>query len=545
MTNGKLDTPDVNWTLINKNNPSDVIKSKSSIAKFNEQMIAKFGFSVSIGQTGEAGSDPRGTNGIIGEGLEFEYKDVNGIKWFLAQRDRNSAQIDFIKTELSSRNYVFDPQELYSNLGTGVNEGTWFPYKLVTGDTLPLTPAWLNSFNNTVVNQMKMDSLNNVDIVFTSDKSKWSRCVVIETWNENNSPTPGNPKEPVTGNRNFDVKKNPSVGKNDADGDGYADPDGALDATGKPLTGVGWFPGYAIDVETGKRLNIFFGENSFYSDFPLIKDCMKDTMAVGNDLMFNPTDQTFLNTDCSGFNFFDPLNIVLGGHHYIYVTKQPYDSCNLIRTNLLNTGNNFKLRAIREVTWCSMMQLFPLTSFTPLTNGPTGLIPNDMTVRLRVDNPYSALYGTGENMAHNMYSFKISGKQTEIVTTKDDYKGILDDINVVPNPYYGFSSYEQTVYSNIVKITNLPPKCKVTIFSIDGKFIKEYNRDELPKKIISDERGLLERQIGPDIEWDLTNYAGVPIASGAYLIYIKQPDTGVEKIIKWFGVARKFDPSGL
>lgn len=192
-----------------------------------------------------------------------------------------------------------------------------------------------------------------------------------------------------------------------------------------------------------------------------------------------------------------------------------------------------------------MMQLFPLTSFTPLTNGPTGLIPNDLTVRLRVDNPYSALYGTGENMAHNMYSFKIAGKQTEIVTTKDDYKGILDDINVVPNPYYGFSSYEQTVYSNIVKITNLPPKCKVTIFSIDGKFIKEYNRDELPKKIISDERGLLERQIGPDIEWDLTNYAGVPIASGAYLIYIKQPDTGVEKIIKWFGVARKFDPSGL
>ena len=46
MTNGKLDTPDVNWTLINKNNPSDVIKSKSSIAKFNEQTISKFGFSV-------------------------------------------------------------------------------------------------------------------------------------------------------------------------------------------------------------------------------------------------------------------------------------------------------------------------------------------------------------------------------------------------------------------------------------------------------------------------------------------------------------------
>ena len=28
--------------------------------------------------------------------------------------------------------------------------------------------------------------------------------------------------------------------------------------------GMGWFPGYAIDVETGQRLNIFFGENSVF-----------------------------------------------------------------------------------------------------------------------------------------------------------------------------------------------------------------------------------------------------------------------------------------
>lgn len=49
---------------------------------------------------------------------------------------------------------------------------------------------------------------------------------------------------------NFVMKKNPSVGKYDANGDGVADPDG-------DGTGMGWFPGYAIDVESGRRLNLF------------------------------------------------------------------------------------------------------------------------------------------------------------------------------------------------------------------------------------------------------------------------------------------------
>ena len=29
------------------------------------------------------------------------------------------------------------------------------------------------------------------------------------------------------------------------------------------VRGTGWFPGYAINVETGERLNIVYGENSW------------------------------------------------------------------------------------------------------------------------------------------------------------------------------------------------------------------------------------------------------------------------------------------
>lgn len=97
----------------------------------------------------------------------------------------------------------------------------------------------------------------------------------------------------------------------------------------------------------------------------------------------------------------------------------------------------------------------------------------------------------------------------------------------------------------MVKITNLPANCTVTIYSVDGKFIKQYKRDEVPVRRTGSNPGVVETQIAPDQEWDLTNFKGVPVSSGAYIIHIKENSTGAEKIVKWFGVARKFDPSGL
>jgi len=117
-------------------------------------------------------------------------------------------------------------------------------------------------------------------------------------------------------------------------------------------------------------------------------------------------------------------------------------------------------------------------------------------------------------------------------------------INVVPNPYYGYSAYETTQFTNIVKITNLPPKCDVTIYSLDGKFIRQYNRDEVGIPVNAPHRGIEEMQISPALEWDLKNSKGIPVASGVYLIHVSAEGLG-ERVIKWFGVARKFDPSGL
>ena len=118
-------------------------------------------------------------------------------------------------------------------------------------------------------------------------------------------------------------------------------------------------------------------------------------------------------------------------------------------------------------------------------------------------------------------------------------------INAVPNPYYGYSPYETSQFSTTVKITNLPAVCTVTIYSLDGKFIRQYKRNEVRTPIDTRSNpALLSSQIVPDLEWDIKNSKGIPVASGVYLIHIDAPGLG-SRVLKWFGVQRKFDPTGL
>ena len=95
--------------------------------------------------------------------------------------------------------------------------------------------------SNSYRNKSSISYLPSVDIVMTSDQSKWTRCPVIELGRDASLNAGG--AEPG------EMRKSPSIGKN-----------GASDGTG---TGMGWFPGYAIDLESGTRLYLAFGENSF------------------------------------------------------------------------------------------------------------------------------------------------------------------------------------------------------------------------------------------------------------------------------------------
>ena len=317
-----------------------------------------------------------------------------------------------------------------------------------------------------------------------------------------------------------------SVGKEDTDGDGRPDPDG-------DGIGMGWFPGYAIDVETGERLNIFFGENSVYSSAN--EQRLQSTGGIGGDMMWNPDDELIYPNSPGDISLFKTF-----GQHFVYVTKTPYDGCETFRKRFVPGGNfTTKFPAITEITWTGI----PLTNGT-LTSYSEGLIPDPVTVQLRVTNPYGVAEGTGTNQGHPAYRFTLDNVAArDLVEANVD--STLQNINAVPNPYLAYSGYETSQFTNTVKITNLPPRCIVTIYSLDGKFIRQYKRDETP--LSNSDRanpGTRFEQISPDLEWDLNNSKGIPIASGLYIIHVNAFELG-ERTLKWFGVNRKFDPSGL
>lgn len=556
-----------------------VIISERSISEVNEQIVAEYGFSITMVQQLNAANKAQDeTNGAVG--AEIEYSNVNQT-WLTGYADQDEGILNFVKTRKLEIDYdfdngvkppsgdgiPFDANQSLSKLGNG-----WFvPYPLCDWridasqdfpDPMPpasindpkffFTPAWTEKGTTGFLNLTAMGSesarrdrigrVQSVDIVLTSDKSKWSRCIVVETaswlYTSNQFLAYQDPnlatESPSTRERvQFDVRYAPSVGKEDANGDGLPDPDGATAPAGapdagQPIRGMGWFPGYAIDVETGQRLNIFFGENSCYSS-------ALDPAFTGRDMLWNPTSQVVRDPNSPFQGFYD---FVAGGQHFVYVMTTPYDECEAVRrrfTPELNSNpGNAKVIQIRNIGWAGMLQVADGFQMKSLRDG---LIPSDVTIKLRLDSPYKTWHRDdlgGQKTGHPTYRFKIENRQSTALTAAQ-IENALDSIKVVPNPYYGFSQYETSQFTNTIKITNLPGKCTVTIYSLDGKFIRQYQRNETYEPYM---------QISPALEWDLKNNKGIPVASGVYLIHVAAPELG-ERTIKWFGIARQFDPSGL
>lgn len=532
LSNSTLNDPPVRWELRNISDFREpVIFSEKTLDKLNEQIIRRYGFSISIGQTEDVGDRTDETNGAIG--YEEEYVQAGSTPWVFGVRDGLAPSLldfdqqvfNFVATGDGEQDAALDPTEALSKIGPGY----FVPYVLSDyrnkEGRFPgyITPAWTDiSGNGIALSQMRLQDLNNVDIVLTSDKRYWSRCIVLEGANRfyqaAGAPTQGN-------RRHFDLRAASNVSKEDANNDGLPDVD-----TENPGTGFGWFPGYAVDVETGQRLNIFFSENSAYSGFD------QTVLNNGRDMLFNPSSILALGSSTDG----SVLPYIAGGQHFVYVTKQAYDGCKNLEATFRGPSLS-KLRGVREITWAGLMMLRPGVQ---LKSYKDGLIPSDVVLKLRVKNPYSVkTSGVGQQNGYPVYRFVVEGKQAGALA-QGNYDEQLNQINVVPNPYYGFSDYEVSQFTTTIKLTNLPAKCVVTIYTLDGKFVRQYRRDETGLIPRGNNRAIDQKQILPDLEWDLKNSKGIPVAGGVYLMHIDAGELG-QRTIKWFGINRKFDPSGL
>ena len=92
----------------------------------------------------------------------------------------------------------------------------------------------------------------------------------------------------------------------------------------------------------------------------------------------------------------------------------------------------------------------------------------------------------------------------------------IEMINVFPNPYYGFNIVEKNQFSRFVTLNHLPAKATIRIFTLSGVLVRTIVKDD-PSQFDT---------------WDLQNEAGLPVASGLYIIYIDMPDLGKTKTLK-------------
>ncbi len=175
-------------------------------------------------------------------------------------------------------------------------------------------------------------------------------------------------------------------------------------------------------------------------------------------------------------------------------------------------------------------------------------LSNEAKIRFRVSKPFKPHYaelpldtvypGMDVNGNQPMYAFSTEGLATQHeVVEKIDTD--LDKIRVVPNPYYAYSAYENNALDNRVRITNIPKSCVITIFDVSGIKVRQFSYDVNTVSEVQYNNSYEKEDYAQEttsIEWDLKNFAGVPISGGIYYIHIKSPQG--ERVIKWFGMLR-------
>ena len=91
--------------------------------------------------------------------------------------------------------------------------------------------------------------------------------------------------------------------------------------------------------------------------------------------------------------------------------------------------------------------------------------------------------------------------------------GILDAVNVYPNPYFGRNVEESNPLDRFVTFTHLGVgKNTIRIYNLAG---------DLVQKI--EQTNVMENDPGNIVRWNLRNDSGVPVASGMYLAHIETP----------------------
>jgi PKD repeat protein len=393
---------------------ADTVYSDSTLGSGYRQVIPQWGLSVEMQQVEAPGSRLNPIrNGMLSSFIQWgdpQKQWLGGVAddddfpgsfdWILSGTRNvgvNTACGSQLKDVSTGIGYI-DPFENFEQ----ILGGTWSPYRLAATAPLPTATTVCRDFGvgfqTTGAYLASLTNVAGVDVVITPDRSKWSRCVVFET---------GVVQSLNQGQGGAHLlRAHASVDK-----DGRTVAEGALSDPANPeaadyigAQGMSWFPGYAINTETGERLNIAFGENS--------------SLAIdnGTDMWWNPSSRikTALNS------------LLLGGMHYIYVfghngdARYPanfttpdlrnelsdvpmYDECRAIYRIMSSSAAATERREVfKDAIWTSI----------PLLQPGRTLLETEVSISLRVAKPYSS-YATdsiAQNSNYPLYGFRIEKK---------------------------------------------------------------------------------------------------------------------------------------
>ena len=512
MATNYIDDSTGMWKIISST--GDTIYSDRSIAYVNEQILADYGLSVTIRQVGRPGEESEvSQNGYINSTISYANLDLawlGGVNdaeqadprnWIRSGKYTNpagaTATCDYNDKGITGQSDQNpDSNQYFEGLlsQSTPNRGTWAPATLAMYDKTIGSNCGFG-VTNAHIYANRLQDLTGVDVVFTNDQTKWTRAVVLE------------------------MEDDPGLA------DGYARKfyqrshqswDKGVDANGRPVysttpgdTGFSWFPGYAINQETGERVNIVFGEDSYLKAYG------------GADMLWNPV-ATIL----------DPFtgNVIFGGKHYVYILNTKYDEGKKFAEDLPLVEQGV-VGVFKAFQWVGLPTLLGTRPLLPLKDG---LIPTETRIRIRVARPYSQYIPdpaqTLKNNGYPLYSFSTKGLAPKSLADADnkwnkDKQALLDQIMISPNPYYGRVGYENNRLDTRVRIINLPRQATIHIYSLDGTLIRTLTKDNPNQSFV---------------DWDTRNAKGLAIASGMYLVHINAEGIG-ETVVRWFGAMRPVD----
>ena len=145
------------------------------------------------------------------------------------------------------------------------------------------------------------------------------------------------------------------------------------------------------------------------------------------------------------------------------------------------------------------------------------------------DDTVSRLPGPGDEvlleiskpfLVNDVFRLKAQSAFIEKTQAKDD----LDKIKVVPNPYRGFARFEvKSIYDSgraprLLQFTNLPNKCTIRIFTINGELVDTIEHES------SLNHGTAY--------WDMLSKDNLSISYGVYIYHVDAPGIG-EKVGKF------------